>query len=377
MRIFITFLLLAAPWLPAAAQTISDTAKSRNAAGDHGYWQAGQPDIMILWPADDMNIVRRYRSAAGHPYKLWVDPARGGGFPVVLKDRAAFDNFLDHIKNRADKNWCEFIENPWSAWAATGPVPGACGIHQYTERRTCSTGGAVNPCPNTCAAPAETRQRRVDNGPCEPEPPTCAATDWTPARSTACDDAELTQTRTLENCETERRAVAGTKSCAACAAADWSPARNIVCDDVEMAQTRTLTDCTVQRRTIAGTKSCGVCAAGDWSPAAADVCNHQEFIQTRTMANCERQHRRTTGQKACRVCPASDWSPLQDTACEGFDLTQTRTLRNCETEERVVDGAIPCAARCPGSTRPYLPVPGMCCLFTSTPGGWNFCAKYW
>lgn len=202
---------LAAPlWGQAWGQTIANTAKSVNAQGDEGYWKAGQPDLMILWPQDDQNIVRRYRSQGGHPYRLWVSPDRGSGFPVVLKTRQAFDNFLLHIDRNPDKDWCEIVENPWSAWVDTGAPPTGCGALRHAQRRVCSTGAALRPCPNTCPAAEQTRVVTRTKS-C---PRSCSITAWSPNANTVCANKSLTQTRTAANCRGERRSVKGTKSCA-------------------------------------------------------------------------------------------------------------------------------------------------------------------
>ncbi|MCY4337664.1 MAG: hypothetical protein OXD47_02575, partial [Gammaproteobacteria bacterium] len=157
-------LLVIALCQPAGAQTISDTNKRVNAHGDHGYWQSGQPDIMILWPQDRQNIVKRFTGNAQHPYpyRLWVDPGRAGGFPVVLKNASTFNNFLAHIKANSDKGWCQLAET-WSHWQ--GNPPGACGTHSYTQRRTCTiAAAAVKPCPELCQPAVQTRTRNIDNG---------------------------------------------------------------------------------------------------------------------------------------------------------------------------------------------------------------------
>ena len=232
--LFSNLLLLAVTLCPPAfAQTISDTTKRLNAQGDNGYWQTDQPDVMILWPGDKQNIVNRFTGSADHPhpYRLWVDPDRGSGFPIVLSNEAAFNNFLEHVKRNSDKDWCQIAE-VWSSWS--GNTPTTCGTHSYTQRRTCSiAAGAEKPCPDLCSAATKFRARRVDNGPCQSEPPSpppppensCSVTDWSPARSTVCSGRSLTQRRTLTDCSTATQTVSGTRSCPqTCTLTGWSAA---------------------------------------------------------------------------------------------------------------------------------------------------------
>lgn len=332
----------------ADAQTVSDTTKSLNAFGDNGYWQSGQPDVMILWPADNRNVVNRFTGSADHPYpyRLWVDPARNGGFPVVLKNEAAFNNFLEHIKQNSDKDWCQVAET-WSAWS--GNPPGACGTHSYAERRTCSVAAdAEKPCPDLCNPAVETRTRQVDNGSCKPEPPPpnrCSTSAWAPSTGTVCAGDRFTQARTRADCSTDRRSAVGTKSCAqSCPVTAWAPDRNTACSGETLTQTRTLSDCSPGRRTVSGTRSCRqTCPATAWSPATSTVCAGESLTQTRTLADCSSDRRTVSGTKSCRPsCPATAWSPATSAVCTGNSFSQSRTLADCSTRSRTATGTKNC-----------------------------------
>ena len=334
---------LAGPlWGQAWGQTIANTAKSVNAQGDEGYWKAGQPDLMILWPQDDRNIVRRYRSQGGHPYRLWVSPDRGSGFPVVLKTRQAFDNFLLHIDRNPDKDWCEIVENPWSAWVDAGAPPTGCGALRHTQRRVCSTGAALRPCPNTCPTAEQTRVVTRTKS-C---PRSCSATAWSPNANTVCYNRTLTQTRTAANCRTESRTTRGTKSCPRrCSVTAWTPNANTVCYNRTLTQTRTAANCRVERRNARGAKSCPrSCPVTAWAPNANTVCADKSLTQTRTAANCRTESRNARGTKSCpRRCPVTAWTPNANTVCDNKSLTQTRTAANCRAERRSVKGTKSCA----------------------------------
>ena len=368
-------LLLAHLFIHAAgAQTISDTVKSVNGHGDEGYWQQGQPDVMILWPEDDRNVVKRFTGAGQHPYpyRLWVDPDRAGGFPVLLKDETTFNNFLEHIDANDDKDWCQLAEN-WSAW--TGNPPGGCGVHSYSQRRTCSVAAdAEKPCADLCNPAVETRTRQVDNGSCKPVPPspppspspppnTCSVSAWAPDRSTVCSGETLTQTRTLSDCSTDRRTVGGTRSCReTCTATSWSPSTNTVCAGESFTQSRTLTNCSTDRRTASGTKSCRqTCTATSWSPSTSTVCVGESLTQTRTLADCSTDRRTASGTKSCRqTCTATSWSPSTSTVCTGETLTQSRTLADCSTDTRTVNGTKSCRPSC--SATAWSPSTSTVCL---------------
>ena len=338
---------LAGPlWGQAWGQTIANTAKSVNAMGDEGYWKAGQPDLMILWPQDDQNIVRRYRSQSGNPYRLWVSPDRGSGFPVVLKTRQAFDNFLLHIDRNPDKDWCEIVENPWSAWVDASAPPTGCGALRHTQRRVCSTGAALRPCPNTCPTAEQTRVVTRTKS-C---PRSCSATAWSPNANTVCANRTLTQTRTAANCRVESRNARGTKSCPrSCSTTAWTPNANTVCANRTLTQTRTAANCRTESRTARGTKSCPrSCSVTAWSPNANTVCADRTLTQTRTAANCRVERRNARGAKSCpRRCPVTAWTPNANTVCYNKSLTQTRTAANCRTESRNARGAKSCPRRCP------------------------------
>ena len=340
----------------ASAQTLSDTVKSVNSHGDEGYWQQGQPDVMILWPEDDRNVIKRFSGTEQHPYpyRLWVDPDRAGGFPVLLKDEPAFNNFLEHIKANHDKDWCQIAET-WSAW--TGNPPAACGVHAYTQRSVCSVAAdADKPCADLCNPAVMTRTRQVDNGPCKPLPPspnTCSISAWTPPASAVCAGDSFIQTRTRADCSTDRRTAIGTGTCAhSCAVTAWAPDRNTACIGETVTQTRTLADCSTDRRVVGGTRSCQqMCTVTTWSPATSTVCAGESFTQTRTLADCSTGRRTASGTKSCRPsCPATAWSPATSTVCTGETLTQSRTLTDCSTDTRTVNGTKYCPPSCPATS---------------------------
>ena len=357
---------------PAGAQTISDTAKRVNAHGDHGYWQSGQPDVMILWPQDQQNIVKRFTGNAQHPYpyRLWVDSGRAGGFPVVLKNSSTFNNFLEHIKASPDKDWCQIAET-WTNWH--GSAPTACGTHSYTQQRNCSIAtGAVKPCPDLCKPAFQTRARSVDNGPCKPLPPVkkCPVTAWSPGVGTVCSGKTFTQSRTLADCSSDRRPATGSKSCPkTCRVSAWSPGRDTTCRRDTLTQTRTLSDCSADQRTVSGTRSCPLtCTPTSWAPSANTVCSGKTLTQTRTLGNCSTDSRSATGTKYCPPrCKATSWNPATGTVCSGKQFTQTRTLSDCSTDSRSATGAKHCPPTC--NTTSWNPATGTVCSgkrFTQT-----------
>ncbi len=342
------------------AQTISDTVKRANDYGDEGYWQSGQPDIMILWPEDDRNIVRRFSGSTQHPYpyRLWVDPDRAGGFPVLLKDEPAFNNFLEHIKANPEKDWCQIAET-WSAW--TGNPPSGCGVRSYTQQSACTvTGDAEKPCPNLCVPAVRSRTGQVDNGPCEPvspppsrvpSPPTsvCSVSAWKPSAGTVCIGDSFSQSRTLADCSIENRTAIGTKSCASyCAATAWAPPASTVLSGETFTQTRTLADCSTESRTAIGTKPpVPSCAATAWAPPANTVLSGETFTQTRTLADCSTESRTAIGTKPpVPSCAATAWAPPANTVLSGETFTQTRTLADCSTESRTAIGTKPPVLSC-------------------------------
>ena len=357
------------------AQTISDTVKRANSYGDQGYWQTGQPDVMILWPQDQQNIVKRFTGGAKHPYpyRLWVAPGRAGGFPVVLKNASTFNNFLEHIKASPDKDWCQFAET-WSNWH--GNPPTVCGAHSYTERRACSIAtDALKPCPDLCKPAIQTRARTIDNGPCKPlQPPgkKCSISAWAPATTTVCAGQSFTQTRTLADCSSDRRTVSGTRSCPSnCTPTSWTPSANSVCSGKAFTQTRTLGNCSTGSRSATGTKYCPPsCNTTSWSPATGTVCSGKQFTQTRRLSDCSTGSRTATGTKSCpRDCAVTGWQPSAGTVCAGSNFTQTRTLKNCSTDRRSARGT-----KCCGTATGWSPDPaGKCGTFTQTRT--NACGK--
>lgn len=357
----------------AAAQTISDTTKRLNARGDNGYWQSGQPDVMILWPQDRHNTVKRYTSGAEHPYpyRLWVDPDRAGGFPVVLKNLSTFNNFLEHIKASSDKDWCQLAAT-WSGWS--GSKPTSCGTHSYAQRRICSIAAdAVKPCPELCKPAVQTRSRSVDNGACKPSPPPkkkCSISAWAPGAGSVCAGKSFIQTRILADCSTDSRTATGGKSCpGTCTVTAWSPGRDNTCSRDTLTQTRTLSDCSTDRRTVSGTRSCpSSCTATSWTPSANTVCSGKSFTQTRTLGNCSDDSRSATGTKYCpQACSSSSWRPAPNTVCSGKQFTQTRKLSNCRTDNRSAQGTKHCPPTC--KTTSWSPATGTVCSgkrFTQT-----------
>ena len=335
-------------WGQAWGQTIGNTAKSVNAQGDEGYWKAGQPDLMILWPQDDQNIVRRYRSNSGHPYRLWVSPDRGSGFPVVLKTRQAFDNFLLHIDRNPDKDWCEIVENPWSAWADAGAPPTGCGALRYAQRRVCSTGGALRPCPNTCPATEQTRTV-TRTKPC---PRSCPVTAWTPNANTVCANRTLTQTRTAANCRVERRNARGTKSCPRnCPVTAWTPNANTVCANRTLTQTRTAANCRGEQRSVRGAKSCPRrCPVTAWTPNANTVCANKSLTQTRTAANCRSERRSVKGTKSCAKERKCKGGLLSVPTCSEVSSLRVRSF-SCSAAELARQHAQGCARSMAGNFR--------------------------
>ena len=333
----------------AEGERISDTTKASNEHGDYGYWQSGQPDLMILWPDDEDNVVRRYLSPDGHAYRLWVDPDRGSGFPVGLRDEAMFRQFLTHIGRNDDKHWCELAET-WS-WSAA--PPSTCGAHSYIQTGVCSIEAADQPCPDLCQPDTRTRVVEVDNGACEPAPPppVCAVTAWTPARSTVCQGEALTQTRTGANCATESRAQTGSKYCPpVCAVTAWTPARSTVCQGETLTQTRTGANCATESRAQTGSKYCPpVCAVTAWTPARSTVCQGETLTQTRTGSNCATESRAVTGSKHClSTCTPTNWSPKTRKHCKHILFQQSRRRSDCSYETRTVRGAKSggCRGRC-------------------------------
>ena len=349
---------------PASAQTISDTVKRVNSHGDEGYWQQGQPDIMILWPQDRQNVVKRFTGGTEHPYpyRLWVASGRAGGFPVVLKNQSAFTNFLEHIKASPDKDWCQLAET-WSNWS--GSAPTACGTHSYTRQRTCSIAAdALKPCPDLCKPAIQTRTQSVDNGPCQPVPVpaptstptqtpapviTCSVSAWTPGTNAVCAGQRFIQTRTLADCSTDRRTATGSKSCPkTCRVSAWSPGRDTMCSRNTLTQTRTLSDCSTDQRTVNGTGHCpSSCTLTSWAPSTNSVCSGKTFTQTRTLGNCSTGSRNATGTKYCPpICNATAWNPATNTVCSKDQFTQNRTLSDCSTDSRTASGTKHCPPSC-------------------------------
>lgn len=153
--------------------------------GDEGYFQFNgtETSIMVIYNDNQDNIVRRYRSTAGHPYKVWIDDNEPGGWPLNLVTRNYFDmwiNYIDEVNPSSgseyhpNKHWCELVENIWSPWV-TDPIPTDCGVHTYQRRRTCSQQGAANPCPFSCPNGSMNQtvveNLTVNNGACPPPDP--------------------------------------------------------------------------------------------------------------------------------------------------------------------------------------------------------------
>ena len=221
-----------------AAQTLNNTERKITPQNDEGYFQPGDDDMMIIWPSDDDNYVGRWRSPAGNRYRLWIDdPTRTTGFPVPLVRQTTFQSFLNHIKAGHGKNWCELIPT-WTAWANIGSVPTTCGSHTVAQRRTCVSG---LPCQEQCPQPpTQTQNVTITNQPCQPPPPTCTLSNWSPSASSVCDGTSFTQTRTVTDCSTQSRSNTGTLSCGTtCTPTAWAPLRSSVCSTDTLTQQRT------------------------------------------------------------------------------------------------------------------------------------------
>lgn len=283
--------------------------------GDEGYFQDGGVNVneTILYNSRPDTVIRRFTSPAGHPYKMWIDDFKPGGFGVNLKDRASFDNWLSYMDEinpstgneyHPNKHWCELVEDLWSPWTPTGTVPTQCGVHSYTEERTCGPQGAIKPCPFTCPngsqSETETRTATIDNG-------LCACTEsWTPATSTVCSGNTFTQTRCAGAGNEETRTATGTMSCG-CTDVSWSPATNTQCSGTNFTQTSNCGN----TRTATGTTFCG-CTDSTWSPSTGTVCLGQNFTQTSNCGNT----RTTTGTQLC--------------ATIGWDYTTTTPLSSSQ-----------------------------------------------
>lgn len=195
-----------------------DTIWTTTVYGDEGYFQANGTSLneTILYNENRNTIIRRYQSAAGFPYRMWIDDNEPGGFGVNLKDRESFDNWLHYMEEidpatgeefHPNKHWCELIESAWTPWVNDTTPPTACGSHTYTRSRQCDTQqGAAKPCDSTCpnGLPSQTQTESVtiDNGSCSspppppPPPPSVICTEaWTPAVNTQCAGVVFAQTR--------------------------------------------------------------------------------------------------------------------------------------------------------------------------------------
>lgn len=203
--VFFTFLMCCAgayaqmPDRTSIDVSYSDRHTGEAVAGtDVGRFQDGEPNVIIVPDGTDDSIVCRYRSAAGNCYRLSIDDGRGH-VPVVLVDRASFDNWGEAFRSRPGWGICEIIEDPWSAWAPVGALPTEPGEQSYLETRTCSTGGNAAACADTCPTGSETRTVTVYN-----EPPACTDTSWSPPPAEIMEGFEFEQT---SNCGNTRNTV--------------------------------------------------------------------------------------------------------------------------------------------------------------------------
>ena len=148
-----------------------------NAQGDYA-WFPDDPNILRLVDGTTrISKVCRWRSQKGNCYALTHIDA-GGDMPVFLKTQAEFQSWLDAADRQANWDYCETIDNPWSAWAGTAPT--ACGSHTYTQTSTCSVAGkADKPCPDTCPQTSRSRTVTVNNATCV----AACVPNWTPPQS--------------------------------------------------------------------------------------------------------------------------------------------------------------------------------------------------
>ena len=317
--------------------------------GDVGKFGGGDPgntNALILWPHDTPSIVRRHRPG-GHSgttpkaVRLWSE-RDGGGFPVNLKNGAAFCSFLGKMDREPDLHAC--ICDDGGAWD-TGVL------------FSCTPALSLVQCsPPECFA---------GTSPVTPPPGnTCTATDWSPGTGTVCAGDTFEQTRTLADCSTETQTATGTKQCAtSCSATDWSPQTGAICRGTRFTQSRTLSDCSTETRTRTGSKNCNRCTVQGWTPGRSSVCTGDTFTQSRIEADCSTSTRRTTGTKYCpATCATTNWSPSQSGYCTSDRLTQQRTLTDCSVESRTVYGSKYCPPpTCRYSTGSWSPsAAGVC-----------------
>ncbi len=138
---------------------------------DTGRFQSFEDNVMLVPGGTSDSVVCRFRSANDNCYRLSLHDGTGMGsaVPVVLIDRATFDNISEAFREREHWGICEIIEDPWTPWTVVGSVPTAPGTHNYTEERYCSTGGVAEACP--CDESRETRTQQITNVDNRPAPP--------------------------------------------------------------------------------------------------------------------------------------------------------------------------------------------------------------
>ena len=173
-----------------------------NAQGDYA-WFPDDPNILRLVDGTTrISKVCRWRSQKGNCYAL-THTDTGGDMPVFLKTQAEFQSWLDAADRQANWDYCETIDNPWSAWAGTAPT--SCGSHTYTQTSTCSVAGkADKPCPDTCPQPSKSRTVTVNNATCV----AACVPNWTPPQSDY--PSTVTFTQIDNSCGSEPRRVPGT-----------------------------------------------------------------------------------------------------------------------------------------------------------------------
>ena len=210
---------------------------------DIGRFQEGEPNVIIVPDGTDDSVVCRFRSAAGNCYRLSINDGRGH-VPVVLIDRASFDNWGVALRGREGWGICEIIENPWGPWEVVGSIPTDPGTHTYTEQRTCSTGGLAEACSNTCPEATQTRSEVVTN------PDLCIDVTWGPNPNNYYVSDSFTQT---SNCGNTQVVSGTTPDPVSCINTAWSPG----------------TDWYAKGTSFYQTSNCGDSRAsvGTWEPA--------------------------------------------------------------------------------------------------------------
>ena len=354
--------------------------------GDEGYF-SGWGTLMMLWPHDDRNIVRRHapdidtdgdgtadgKDPVGYPHLVnriyleqdWRDANGSAGFPLNLKSETSFDAFITHLEGKGYGRQCVFDVN-------------GC-VDSSSNVQTDPAIPAGEECPDSFYA----------GNVCAPQTCTGWSTGaWSPARSTVCSGATFNQTRTVTEAPSgcagtppgnrpgSSRSATGTKTTASCSTnpprscarwstGAWSPATSSRCRGVTFTQRRTVSRIPAgcagtppgsrpsSSRSAVGTSISAICAtpppppppctATAWSPPTSSRCRGVTFTQSRTACpGTITQTRPATGTSTignCAPCTATAWSPSTTSRCSGVSFTQSRT-------------------RCPGNIRETRPATG-------------------